>query len=312
MKPGIHISSAFVVFVSVLLATPAYAAEFVPIRNYHQLSDGPFPEVGLGQLQVETFEVPGQIVSGISFASPHSVAVRQGSSVEADANGQGNALEVFGGACVASFPPQCPNSLTISFDESSFGQLPNYFGFVWTEAVRSSEGDVHPWARINITDKNGVVTGNLVNDLPVASSLASEFDDDTLISFINDEGISEVTISIVTNGKSNGGRFAIDHLQFGMAALAGDANRNGAVDFADFTILAAQYGNEAATWSEGDFNFDRTTGFLDFLELADNYGQQLVAGESEPAVGVPEPSAWIGLIVGASLLARFRRRKSTR
>lgn len=308
MNRGIHF--AFVVLLCCWLATPANAAEFVPIRNYHQLSDGPFPEVGLGgQLRVENFEVPGQIVSGISFSSPHSVAVRQGASVAADANGQGNALEVSGGTCVTSFPTQCPNTLTISFDESGFGRLPNYFGFVWTEAVRENESDVHPWARINITDKNGVVTGNLVNDLPVASTLKSQFDDDTLISFINDEGISEVTITIVTNGKSNGGHFAIDHLQFGLAAMAGDANRNGEVDFGDFTILAAQYGNTAATWAEGDFNFDRTTGFQDFLELADNYGQRFV-DEPGSAIGVPEPNAWIGLFAGALLLSRFRCRRA--
>ena len=53
---------------------------------------------------------------------------------------------------------------------------------------------------------------------------------------------------------------------------AGDTELDGRVDFADFLQFAANFGDEAATWSEGDFNGDGKVNFQDFIILASNFG----------------------------------------
>ena len=53
--------------------------------------------------------------------------------------------------------------------------------------------------------------------------------------------------------------------------IAGDANRDGAVDFADFQVLSSSFGQQG-DWSAGDFDLDGTVGFSDFLLMADNFG----------------------------------------
>lgn len=69
----------------------------------------------------------------------------------------------------------------------------------------------------------------------------------------------------------------IDTLDIGSNLLksvgmwTGDANFDGSVDFADFSILSANYGMTGATWFDGDFDLDGTVGFSDFLLLSENY-----------------------------------------
>ena len=53
--------------------------------------------------------------------------------------------------------------------------------------------------------------------------------------------------------------------------LAGDANGDGKVDFADLLILAQNYGKAPAAFTDGDFNADGSVGFDDLLVLAQNY-----------------------------------------
>ena len=54
--------------------------------------------------------------------------------------------------------------------------------------------------------------------------------------------------------------------------LAGDANEDGEVSFADFLIVSANFGQSDRTWQAGDFNGDGLTGFDDFLILSENFG----------------------------------------
>jgi hypothetical protein len=55
--------------------------------------------------------------------------------------------------------------------------------------------------------------------------------------------------------------------------LAGDADGDGEVAFADFLLLAANFGQPAdAVWADGDFNEDGRIEFADFLILAKNFG----------------------------------------
>ena len=54
--------------------------------------------------------------------------------------------------------------------------------------------------------------------------------------------------------------------------LAGDANLDGKVDFADLLILSQHQGKAAsAGWDQGDFNYDGKVDFADLLALAQNY-----------------------------------------
>jgi hypothetical protein len=66
--------------------------------------------------------------------------------------------------------------------------------------------------------------------------------------------------------------------------LKGDADGNGTVEFPDFVILAATFGNPGQ-YTQGDFDKDGNVAFPDFVIQADNFGQS--AGG---AAAVPEPS----------------------
>ena len=59
--------------------------------------------------------------------------------------------------------------------------------------------------------------------------------------------------------------------------LAGDADRNGHVDFDDLLTLAQNYGKQTMSWSQGNFNYDAQgkVDFDDLLMLAQRYGTSL-------------------------------------
>ena len=91
----------------------------------------------------------------------------------------------------------------------------------------------------------------------------------------------------------------------------GDANRSGAVDGFDFSILSANFdppnNTGTKTWDQGNFNSaaqnGRTDGF-DFSILSANFGQPYVA----PTIGsVPEPAS--AALVGIALVGLVIRRK---
>jgi MYXO-CTERM domain-containing protein len=86
------------------------------------------------------------------------------------------------------------------------------------------------------------------------------------------------------------------------ASLPGDANGDGAVSDADYTLWADHYGAIGATFAMGDFNGDGEVTDADYTIWADHYGQ--AAGD------VPEPGAMALLSLGAAALRR--RRMSTK
>jgi len=101
-------------------------------------------------------------------------------------------------------------------------------------------------------------------------------------------------------------------------AIAGDANLDNVVSFADFLILQGNFGL-AGDWSAADFNHDGVTDFADFQLLEANFGYdgnvgallavsdaQRVALQAFGVVAIPEPGA-IALI-GGGVLALIRRR----
>jgi hypothetical protein len=89
--------------------------------------------------------------------------------------------------------------------------------------------------------------------------------------------------------------------------FAGDANLDGTVSTADFTRLAASFGNASAGWIQGDFNYDGKVNALDFNAVATNFGQSLPPS----AIGslVPEPTCLsAAAIFCVALLGRRRAR----
>ena len=90
------------------------------------------------------------------------------------------------------------------------------------------------------------------------------------------------------------------------AALTGDANDDGAVNFQDLLILAQHY-NKPGGLAEGDFNDDGAIGFDDLLILAQHYGQ--TDGTSAAgAASVPEPSCLPLLLAAISAFLPCRAR----
>jgi fibronectin-binding autotransporter adhesin len=109
---------------------------------------------------------------------------------------------------------------------------------------------------------------------------------------------------------------------FVTAALPGDANLDGAVNFDDLLSLAQNYNATSHTWSQGDFGGNGAVEFNDLLILAQNYGSALLASgawamdeQTHASLNVdwararslvPEP-AMVGLL-GLGSVALLRRR----
>ena len=113
-----------------------------------------------------------------------------------------------------------------------------------------------------------------------------------------------------------------------MYTLLGDANLDGKVNGADFTLMATHF-NDSVTngWDEGDFNYDGKVNGADFVLLAENFNQfasqsdvsaadlkaldSFAAANGISLANVPEPTS-IGLISLAGLLLQRRRPASRR
>jgi autotransporter-associated beta strand protein len=72
-----------------------------------------------------------------------------------------------------------------------------------------------------------------------------------------------------------------------MYTLLGDANLDGKVNGADFTILAANFNQGGKTWDQGDFNYDGDVNGADFTLLAQNFNRSA----TQSAVGAADLAA---------------------
>lgn len=80
---------------------------------------------------------------------------------------------------------------------------------------------------------------------------------------INDHG------DIICSAQKSDGK---EHAVVIYPAMPGDATLDGKVSFADYLILANNFGQNG-TWILGDFNGDGKVTFADYINLANNYGQ---------------------------------------
>ena len=86
--------------------------------------------------------------------------------------------------------------------------------------------------------------------------------------------------------------------------LPGDANEDGWVTDADYTIWADHYGSPGATWQMGDFNGDGEVTDADYTIWADNYGSGY---NTQPQA--PEPLTAIAVLTSGGLVAGYLRRR---
>jgi len=85
---------------------------------------------------------------------------------------------------------------------------------------------------------------------------------------------------------------------------AGDANRDGVVDAADYLALKSNFGISGATWEQGDFDKDGNVGWDDLQAMMSNFSPSLIGA---PATN-PEPATLGLLALGGLALIRRRRR----
>ena len=76
----------------------------------------------------------------------------------------------------------------------------------------------------------------------------------------------------------------------------GDIDGNGTVNFADFLVLSANFGQPATDHTTGDVDCNGEVNFGDFLILSSNFGSEIEAQQS-----VPEPSGFI--LFGIAMLS---------
>jgi hypothetical protein len=76
-----------------------------------------------------------------------------------------------------------------------------------------------------------------------------------------------------------------------LVASPGDANADGIVNSADFTVLAMNFNQTGRTWQDGDFNADGNVNALDFNAIASNFGQPAPAGAVGESSGAASGSS---------------------
>jgi hypothetical protein len=108
-----------------------------------------------------------------------------------------------------------------------------------------------------------------------------------------DESIRSTSLRLEISTGAAFSRAAIDEVSFYQVPSGsplGDANKDGTVTLADFSLLKADFGKAfaSASWERGDFNSDRLVDLTDFSILKDHFDQSMNNGAA-----VPEPSAWV-------------------
>jgi len=169
----------------------------------------------------------------------------------------------------------------------------SYFGSATDGDRRRAYGAVYTdQARTTILSVNGVEQYYWTQPLDDAKGFSV-----TDVAFFNYVG----AIWAGANGTGSGA-FDDAYVATGSPTIPGDANKDGKVNLADFTILKAYFGSSGG-WDIGDFNADGKVNLADFTIFKAHYGEGTSAA-------LPEPSALaLSAFAAAGVLARRRSRK---
>ena len=146
--------------------------------------------------------------------------------------------------------------------------------------------------------------------------------DDTLasaLSSVNELRIMSAAVGPAFQGDVIASTLGVDDLR--ATRLAGDANFDGRVSFADFQILERNFGKNGAGWGDGDFNFDGNVDAADFTILRGQFGMSAGASALDAFAAAhgldastPEPGS-VGIVllgVAGGLLRRRGSRSNNR
>ena len=127
------------------------------------------------------------------------------------------------------------------------------------------------------------LSGTITVSVGAGSTLLGDFTGDGLLSVADINAMQrQLTLGfqqqfdLVQDGRLDGAD--VTHwVESIFNTLPGDTNLDRQVDFADFLILAANFGRTDASWASADFDLDGTVSFADFLALSNNFGRSTAA-----------------------------------
>jgi hypothetical protein len=129
--------------------------------------------------------------------------------------------------------------------------------------------------------------------------------DGTYLKFTGLTATSFTIVGDATLTTPNGFRAPINAIQLGPPVLAGDVNRDGAVNINDFHIIRSNLFKTNQSRAQGDLvGGNGVVDFADYREWKIRAG----AGAAGVSLSVPEPGAGLLLAIGASLAALASRR----
>ena len=138
------------------------------------------------------------------------------------------------------------------------------------------------------------------------------------LGIIGPEGLAFIPEAGLANDCNGDGAVSFADLDCGNAAgitegllselslLQGDLDGMNGVQFADFAILASNFGSARDKYTEGDIDGDGRVSFADFLLIASNFGKSSPSSVAAAAVPEPHSSSLVGL-AGLALVFSYRR-----
>ena len=140
----------------------------------------------------------------------------------------------------------------------------------------------------------------LAGTLELQPSIVPNYGDSFVImSFAGSNGnFSSITGAFVNNDLTLAPIFSPTALTL-IAALPGDGNLNGTVNFDDFVLLSNSFGAADTFWEEGNYDLNGITNFADFVILSNHFGLSIPSGNP-----IPEPNCAAIVMLGTLFIVR--------
>lgn len=165
-----------------------------------------------------------------------------------------------------------------------------YLDITYDQALAEVAGELEYAADFRNGQEGDTSQPGLIDDVGAFTRATDPDPSEVLVVSVPMTAKTTGTINFQTDGADRppitevllfGSRFAVpeDEIYFDQLAVAatlpGDLDRDFDVDFADFLLLSARFGNEGAAAQPADIDGDGRVGFSDFLVLSGNFGRKL-------------------------------------